>query len=382
MTRKVSAILAAGGSSSRMGENKLTLKIGGRSVFERSLALLQRNELVDEIVVVAAPDFVGEATALAKSGGADKVRAVVAGGANRFLSVQNGVSACSPDAGYYCIHDAARPFASDALVSAVIEAALKHGAAAPCLPLIDTVKQCASGYIETTLDRDALCGVATPQVFESALYRRAAANKTDAFDDCQLIEEAGGKVFMVPGERDNIKITTPEDVARAREIAGELLPRAGTGYDVHRLAEGRKFILGGVEIEYEKGLLGHSDADVLTHAVIDALLGAAALGDIGSHFPDADARYKNANSLALLREVAALVRDAGYVVGNVDATVICQAPKLAPFIREMRGNLADALGADVSRVSVKATTEERLGFTGSGDGVAAQCVAVLAPKTR
>ena len=190
-------------------------------------------------------------------------------------------------------------------------------------------------------------------------------------DDCSLFELAGQPVRLVEGEYANIKITTKED------LKGESSMRIGHGYDVHRLVEGRKLILGGVEIPYEKGLLGHSDADVLLHAISDALLGAAALGDIGKHFPDTDPRFEGADSLELLRQVGLLLQQAGYTVGNIDSTILCQAPKLAAHIPAMRRHIADALGISPDAVSVKATTEEKLGFTGAGQGIAAHAVALI-----
>ena len=228
--------------------------------------------------------------------------------------------------------------------------------------------------------RTTLFAVQTPQCFQTALYRRALAavgrqRMRDVTDDCSIFELAGLPVRLVEGEYANRKITTREDLpAHAKE---ETAMRVGHGYDVHRLVEGRKLILGGVEIPYEKGLLGHSDADVLAHAVADALLGAAALGDIGKLFPDTDERYKGADSLVLLGHVAARVRQAGFAVENIDATVLCQRPKLAAHIPAMREKLAAACGMDAGDVSVKATTEEGLGFTGEGLGIAAHCVCLL-----
>ena len=211
-----------------------------------------------------------------------------------------------------------------------------------------------------------------------AVRKAQSAGRTYT-DDCQLIEAAGGRVRFSPGDYRNIKLTTPEDrlAARAYLGKGERSMRVGYGYDVHKLVEGRKLILGGVEVPYERGLLGHSDADVLAHAISDALLGAAALGDIGKLFPDNDPAYEGADSLVLLEQVCALLREKGYSIGSIDATVIAQRPKLAPFILSMRENLAKACGVEVSRVSVKATTAEGLGFTGTGQGMAASAVCLL-----
>ena len=235
--------------------------------------------------------------------------------------------------------------------------------------------------VAETPDRSTLYAVQTPQCFDRAAYL-AALEELDAekarlvTDDCSLFELTGRPVQLTQGDYANLKITTREDLPRPQQKEGEPM-RIGHGYDVHRLVEGRKLILGGVEIPYEKGLLGHSDADVLLHAVMDAVLGAAALGDIGQHFPDTDPAYKGADSLALTREVARIIAEHGYKVGNIDATILCQRPKLAPHIPAMRRNIADAFGLPVDAVSVKATTEEHLGFTGEGLGIAAHAVALI-----
>ena len=242
----------------------------------------------------------------------------------------------------------------------------------------DTIKVAdKSGRVVETPDRAALYAVQTPQCFRRALYAQALAAVTGekaslVTDDCSLFELAGLPVTLTAGDYANYKITTKEDLQKEKTM------RIGHGYDVHRLVEDRKLIMGGVEIPYEKGLLGHSDADVLLHAVMDAVLGAAALGDIGQHFPDNDPAYKGADSLALTREVAKIIAAHGYTVGNIDATILCQRPKLAPYIPAMRQNIADAFGLPVDAVSVKATTEEHLGFTGEGLGIAAHAVALLA----
>lgn len=378
---KVSAIIVGGGMSTRMdGRDKLFLELGGKTVLERSVAAFDASVFIDEIVVVAAPKRIPEVSQLLAQYG--KVTAIVPGGDSRSASTRNGVQACSPDAAFYAIHDAARPFVSGALIESVVSAAIAYGAAAPALQLSDTVKERDNeGFSVRTPDRRLLAAVATPQVFAASLYREAMENfDGDTYDDCELIEHMSGRVKLVEGERDNIKITTPADVRTARQLVGESDVRIGQGYDVHRLVDNRRLVLGGVEIDYERGLLGHSDADVLTHAIIDALLGAAALGDIGAQFPDSEEKYKDISSLELLRRTEALLAETGYAVGNIDATVICQQPKLSPYIDQMRANLAQTIGIPAGRVSVKATTEEGLGFTGNGDGIAAQAIAMLIVK--
>jgi 2-C-methyl-D-erythritol 4-phosphate cytidylyltransferase/2-C-methyl-D-erythritol 2,4-cyclodiphosphate synthase len=263
----------------------------------------------------------------------------------------------------------------------VIAAAAETGAAAPAVPERDTVKREQNGLVAETLPRAGLMRVQTPQVFERAAFLEALAalgpkEGEQMTDDCMVMEHAGRPVRLVAGAEANRKITTPEDLP----VGGEgpaVLPRVGHGYDVHRLETGRRLILGGVEIPFGKGLQGHSDADVLAHAVADALLGAAALGDIGVHFPPGEAAWKDADSMELLARAAAMVRAAGFAPGNIDATLLCEKPRLAPYIPAMRRGLAAALGVAGGAVSVKATTEEGLGFTGTGQGIAAHCVAVV-----
>ena len=266
---------------------------------------------------------------------------------------------------------------------------MSGGAAAPAVPVKDTIKQAKGGsgktvpagcMVEDTPDRSTLYAVQTPQCFDRAAYLAALDELDEASarlvtDDCSLFELTGRPVELVQGDYANIKITTREDLPRT-ENGGKKM-RIGHGYDVHRLVEGRKLILGGVEVPYEKGLLGHSDADVLAHAVMDAVLGAAALGDIGQHFPDTAEEYAGADSLMLARRVAEIMTEHGWRIENIDATILCQRPKLAPHIPAMRAKLAEAFGMPVDAVSVKATTEEHLGFTGEGLGIAAHAVALI-----
>jgi len=374
---KVSAVIVAGGSSERMGgADKLFLEFGGKAVVERSIAAFQNNALVAEIVVASAAANIEKIQQICAP--YDKLKAVVSGGADRNASVQNAIKACSPDAEYYAIHDAARPFVSDELISNTIRAAFDYGAAAPCLPLSDTVKVIdGHSTIVSTPDRSSLVSVATPQVFEAMLYRSAAKGQSGTYDDCQLLETVGRKIKVVEGEASNIKITTPADIKRAQAMFEKYIMRIGHGYDVHRLVEGRALVLGGVDIEHDTGLLGHSDADVLSHAVIDALLGAAALGDIGALFPDSDAKYKDICSLELVKEVAREISKRGLEICNVDVTVVCEAPKLRPHIDAMRQNLAQALEIVIDAINIKATTEEGLGFTGTKHGIAAHAVALV-----
>ena len=376
-------MVAAAGGSTRMGQPKQHIRLGKHPVLIHTLLALQQVEAVDEILLIARPEDHAAFAAQAKEVGVTKLHTIVAGGATRQQSVANGLAALPPEATVVGIHDGARPLIDPVTVAAVIATAAEHGAAAVAVPVKDTLKRTnEEGVIIDTPDRANLWRVQTPQVFDraklcAAMEAAIAAGK-DYTDDCQLMEAAGVPVRLVKGLDTNLKLTTPEDIALAKALMKERSDmRIGHGYDVHKLVEGRDLILGGVKIEYEKGLLGHSDADVLTHAVMDALLGAAALGDIGKLFPDNDPAYKGADSIALLRRVVERVVEEGFAISNIDATILCQRPKLAPHIPQMRQILADACGVDVTCVSVKATTEEGLGFTGSGEGIAAHCVCLL-----
>lgn len=366
------AILVAAGASRRMGFDKLSYRLpDGRTVLETSCAALAAHPAVRQVVLVAGANR-PECERIAAA--CPKPCCVVAGGETRADSVRSGLAAATGT--LVAIHDAARPFVSQAVITAALAAAARTGAAAPAVPVKDTIKIARGGQVAATPDRATLYAVQTPQCFSREAYLRALDTVTGAqarqvTDDCSLFELAGLPVTLTEGDYANYKITTPDDLKKEKTM------RIGHGYDVHRLVEDRKLILGGVEIPYEKGLLGHSDADVLLHAVMDAVLGAAALGDIGHHFPDTDPAYSGADSLALTRAVDGLIRARGYRVGNIDATILCQRPKLAPYIETMRQNIAGAFGIPVDAVSVKATTEEHLGFTGQGLGIAAHAVALL-----
>jgi len=385
LQKTISAVLVAAGSSTRMGFDKLSFDLGGETVLHRSIRAFEQCPQIGEIVLVAGKNraFVEQ-----QAVGCTKPVQIVAGGATRAESAKNGVLAAHGE--LVAVHDAARPFVSPAVIAAVLEAAARCGAAAPAVPVKDTIKQAVPGdgktvpeacLVHSTPDRSTLYAVQTPQCFDRTQYL-AALQELDAeksrlvTDDCSLFELTGRSVQLTQGDYANLKITTREDLPRPVQKE-ETRMRIGHGYDVHRLVEGRKLILGGVEIPFEKGLLGHSDADVLAHAVMDAVLGAAALGDIGQHFPDNDPAYAGADSLELARQVARILSEHGYRVENIDATILCQRPKLAPHIPAMRANLAAAFGLPVDAVSVKATTEEHLGFTGEGLGIAAHAVALI-----
>lgn len=385
----VSAIIVAAGASTRMGGagSKQMLMLSGKPVIAHTLAAFQAAQSIAEIILVARAEDREQMQELQKKYQITKCSRIVPGGRTRQLSVAAGVQAAHPHAAYIAIHDGARPLITPACIDEAVASAFSCQACTVGTPVVDTIKQVdGKGKIIATPERSALWAVQTPQVFLRSLYlaglAKARGEGLDFTDDCQLAEAMGVPVTVVPGKEENIKITSPKDIDVAQALLlqrtqEENSMRIGHGYDVHRLVEGRKLVLGGVRIPFAKGLLGHSDADVLLHAVADALLGAAALGDIGGMFPDNDPQYQDADSLVLLQKVAARVREAGYFVVNLDATVLAQAPKLKPFIPEMRKNIASACIIQEEKVNVKATTEEGLGFTGHGEGIAAHAVCLL-----
>lgn len=388
----VAAIIAAGGRGVRLGADrpKQFLDLGGRSILDLSIAALAVSGRVDEIVVAVPDDHLAAARESWPNGGRPPV-AFVVGGARRQDSVANAFAHTSAGADIILVHDAARPFVTGEVIGRAIEAAAAHGAAIAAIPVRDTVKQAGasapdgSRAIATTIPRETVFLAQTPQAFRRDVLARAlaAGAGVEATDEAMLVERLGLPVHLVEGDSGNMKVTTPEDLTAARQRVPEPRPwfpglRIGNGYDLHRLVAGRPLILAGVTIPYELGLDGHSDADIVCHAVTDAVLGAAAVGDIGRLFPDTDPKWKGADSIALLRGALAHVHASGYRVSNVDVTVIAQKPKLLPFLAAMRENLAAALQVDVSAVSVKGKTNEGVDSMGRGEAMACHAVALLA----
>jgi 2-C-methyl-D-erythritol 4-phosphate cytidylyltransferase/2-C-methyl-D-erythritol 2,4-cyclodiphosphate synthase len=373
---RVGAIVAAGGTGQRAGVAKQWIALGGASALRRSVRSLAACDLVDEIALVVPAGE--EQRGALEAAGIDKPVRVVPGGAARADSVRAGLAALG-ECRVVLVHDAARPFASPALARAVALAAVRDGAALAALGAVDTVKRGEGQQVRETLDRRSIWLAQTPQGFRADLLRRAfaaaGAAAAEATDECQLVERLGEPVTIVPGEAGNFKITTAGDVARAQALT-EAPVAMGVGYDVHPFAPGRRLVLGGVELEGD-GLMGHSDADVCAHAIGDAILGAAGLGDLGRHFPDTDPRWEGVSSLLLLAEIAGKVAEQGWRVGNCDVTLAARRPRIAPRAGEMRARLADALGVAPAQVNVKATTGEGLGFVGRGEGIAAHAVALL-----
>ena len=349
MDGAVWTIVVAAGSGSRFGGPKQLADLGGRRVVDRSVA-----------------------SARSASAG---VVVVVEGGASRSGSVRRGLAAVPVDVGVVLVHDAARPLASPALFARVV-AAVRSGAegVVPVVPVVDTVRSLDGG----PLDRDRMRIVQTPQGFGADALRRAHAASGDATDDAGLVEAAGGRIVLVEGERANLKVTEPADLAVATALLGArttMQLRVGNGFDVHRFAtDDRPLVLGGVRFEGEAGLEGHSDADVIAHAVAEALLGAAGLGDLGGHFPDTDPRWAGADSIELLTEVRRLVAADGWEVDNVDCSVVAERPRLAPRRPEMEERLSAAVSAPVT---VKGRRAEGIGGLGRGEGIVALATALL-----
>lgn len=365
----IGGILLCAGSATRMGFDKLLTPIGGRTAAERSIELLVQGGC-DSLVLVANESNEAALAALP----CPVPVTVVRGGQTRTESVRNGLNALK-NAEIAVIHDAARCFTPASCVMACIESARQSGSGVLALPVADTVVR-SDGAAYDTLDRANLYRTQTPQAFRYAEIVRAYASGETATDDAALYARAIKAPRLVPGSELARKLTTAADWEWAKALCRSC-PKIGTGFDTHRLVEGRRLILGGVEIPYEKGLLGHSDADVLLHAIIDALLGAAALGDIGALFPDSDAAYKDIDSRILLRRAAELVQNRDMQIGSVDATVLCQRPKLRPYIDAMRRNIAADLQLPVERVSVKATTTEGMNDEGRGLCISAHAIALL-----
>ena len=381
----VTAIIAAGGRGARMGGGlpKQFLWLGGVTILQRSVAAFDRCGQVDEIVLVVPPELATD-TSLASTPEGTPLR-VVPGGARRQDSVARGFDASSSSSEIIVVHDAARPLCPPELIIRTIEAASRHGAAIAALGAHDTVKQRAAGdgrFVGRTLARQSIALAQTPQAFRREVLAEAirlGRRGVEATDEAVLVERAGHRVALVEGDPRNIKITSECDLSIARRLLGETMMtgRVGFGYDLHRLVEGRPLVLGGIRIPHDRGLAGHSDADAVCHAVADAILGAAASGDIGRHFPDTDPRWEGASSIELLRAVVDLVRSRGFVVVNLDVVVVAERPKIGPHADRMCEAVASAVGIEPDAVSIKSKTNEGMDATGRGEAIATHAVALL-----
>lgn len=370
----IAAILVAAGTGNRFGAAtpKQFAVLGGCPVIRHAAQTLA------DYASLIQP--VGEAQALETSLAGIPHLPPVAGGPTRQHSVRNGLEALAPHGPtFVLVHDAARPVIPAGTIPALLAVLENHGGAIPAIPVADTLKRVSDGRITATVSRDGLYRAQTPQAFRFtvllAAHRAAASQVTD---DAALLEAIGEAVAIVPGSEDNIKLTYPEDLARLeRIVTAGLIPRVGTGFDVHVFETGRPLILCGITVAHDKGLAGHSDADVGIHALCDAIYGALAEGDIGRQFPPDDDAWKNADSARFLVHAAERIAARGGTLANADVTLICERPKIAPHAAAMRKRLAELLGTGTARISVKATTTEKLGFTGRGEGIAAQAVATV-----
>ena len=439
--RVAAVVVAAGRGERVGVPEKVLLPLAGAPMIAWALRALEGAESVGVVVVVAGAHTGEAIARLVAAEGFAKVHAVVTGGERRQDSVAAGVAALPDGIEIVVIHDGARPLAEAELFDRCVRAAVETGAAIAATPVADTLKRAADGVIIETVDREGVWAAQTPQAFRLSVLREAMAahGGETVTDEALLCEAAGLPATIVPASLANLKVTRPEDIAVAEALLGarmaevearsRVVPggeearvgiggapgeprffagaqndagigalndtgvgaqadaagrarigaavRTGIGYDAHRFAAGRRLVLGGVEIPHERGLEGHSDADVLLHAIADAILGAASLGDIGAHFPPSDARYRDADSLDLLHDVVRLAAEAGWVPGNVDATVLAEAPRIGPHVPAMRARIAACLGLEAAAVGVKATTNEGMGAIGRGEGIAALAVATL-----
>lgn len=397
---QISVIIAAAGSACRMGcpGNKALLSLMGQPVLSWSLQLFEQTPEVTEIIIAARPEDMDEIKAIASH--YPKVRAITAGGNSRAASVQHALAEVAANCSHIAVHDAARPLLSPADWRALLTEAAQgpEGAILAC-PARDSIRSHDGYFLDSVLDRDTLLLAQTPQLFPAPVLQRAYHGDPEqisaATDEAELVRASGEKVRFVLSRDANFKLTVPEDLHQAeavlrQRVLADHFPQAplpdagegsslryGLGWDTHRLEAGRRLILGGVEIEHHLGLAGHSDADVLLHAIIDSLLGATALGDIGRHFPDTDPRYKDISSLILLQKTGSLLQQKGWQIVHIDANIIAERPRLAPHIEAICTNIAHTLALPLESISVKAKTAEKLGDIGNERAIAAMAIATV-----
>ncbi|WP_457573224.1 2-C-methyl-D-erythritol 4-phosphate cytidylyltransferase [Desulfolithobacter sp.] len=395
-------IIPAAGFGTRMGADrpKQFLELAGTPVLIRTISIFLDHPAISAVVVALPPSHYQQSQELFTSHLASPLPTnliLTRGGASRQESVARGLAALPSQIDTVLVHDGARPLVSHQVIDRCLAEVASHGAVIAAVPAKDTLKEVEpeSGRIIKTIDRSRVWLAQTPQAIRRKLleqaFSHAARNGFTGTDEASLLEHGDIPVYVVAGDEQNIKLTRPGDLALASSLLGknrkddnqQILPdrretktmRIGSGFDAHRLVEGRKLILGGVEIPHPLGLLGHSDADVLVHALMDGLLGALGEGDIGRHFPDSDERFQGISSLKLLEQVMGLLDAHQMVLVNADLTIICQQPRLAPYLNEMRNNLQMVCHCDA--MNIKATTTEKMGFTGRGEGIAAQAVVLL-----
>ena len=378
------AIIVAAGRGERLSEGlpKAFVDIASKSILRRSAEALAACDEVAALIVVAPEGF--EARAREEAGATGKLRAVVSGGKTRQDSVRAGIARTSPADRIVLVHDAARPFVEEATIARVIAAARRDGAAIPVTPVIDTIKRVRNGRVGETVDRSVLGAAQTPQGFKRSLlldvYGRAVRAGVTLTDEAMAVERQGLRVAAVEGSPANFKITTPEDLGRARGrfAASRTQLRVGHGFDTHRLVEGTPLMLGGIRVPSDVGLLGHSDGDVLLHAICDATLGAVALGEIGTLFPSSDRTLFGISSSHFVDEVKVLLDRASVSIVNLDATLIAERPRLSTHLQAMKENVARLFGLSPDQVSIKVKSADRLGAIGRGEGIAAQVLVLVA----
>lgn len=382
-------IIPAAGSGSRMGAgcNKVLLPLLGKPLIWHAVKAFEEYPGVDWVVVVARDEDREAISDILQP--FSKVKAVLPGGAQRQDSVRGAVEWLTlegfSDAGQVLIHDGARPIVRPDLIDRCLRALQQYEAVVPALPVKETVKKASRGIVGETIERTELWAVQTPQGFRFGVLResfeRASRDGFTATDDAALAEHAGYLVVVVEGDPQNLKVTSPGDLELAHFMKrGGREPveiRTGIGYDAHAFAAGRPLVLGGVHVPFDRGLAGHSDADAAVHAIIDALLGAAGMDDIGRLFPDTDPAYKGADSIGLLEQVGTRLKEEGWRIGNIDAVIVAERPKVAPHVCEMRGRVARALGIDPAQVSLKGKTTEGMGFEGRGEGISVHANALI-----
>jgi 2-C-methyl-D-erythritol 4-phosphate cytidylyltransferase/2-C-methyl-D-erythritol 2,4-cyclodiphosphate synthase len=385
MTPKAAAIIPAAGSGTRMNSTipKQFLPLAGTPILARTISTFIDCPFISQIIVAAPQDSIADTENMLASLCAGKTPIhVVQGGMRRQDSVRAALDFVGEDIEVVLVHDGARPLVSIVLIERCYQEILTAGAAIAVVPVKDTLKKEAPGpVVDTTIDRSRLWQAQTPQgALKNILVKAFERGRNlEVTDESALLEELGIPVSLVYGETTNIKITSPEDLEYGEKLLNQntKVMKIGHGFDAHRFADDRKLVLGGEEIDHARGLAGHSDADVLTHALCDAILGALGKGDIGRHFPDNDATYKNIRSTILLERVIESAGEQHFSIANADITIICQAPKLAPYIEKMRANLAACCNISPQSINIKATTTEKMGFTGRQEGISCHAVVLL-----